>query len=523
MNDLLPRLILLLALLAAGSLIALRLKAPSPALLALAGLAVALIPGAPRIELQPDLILVLFLPPLLYADAFQTSWLDFRRWLRPIVMLAVGLVAVTIATVALTTHAMLPALPLSACVLLGAVLSPTDTVAVQAVIERLHVPRRITAILGGESLVNDATGLVGVQVAVAVVMVGDFDGVATGLLFARVAGLGILVGAVVGLLFARLNGWVREVHALFTLSLLSPYLSYWIADRLGASGVLAVVVSGFVVAWRIHSLDGTTRVELYSSWDKLTFLFNGFCFLLIGFSAPAIANARPEWVLAGLAVTAAVMATRIAWCVPGAYVPLALSPKLRRGEGGYPPLRGVTIVAWAGVRGAVSLAAALALPRTLPDGTPFPGREEIVACTLIVVLATLMLQGLSLQPLINALGIRGEEDTAGEVRGAREACLAAGIERLDAFCSETSCPIAVYHWRSLMDDELRTLRDADENARKAASTRLEVSNDVRRAVVVAQRQALLRLRDTGHINDKTYMSLLLELDRAHLSLAGAPA
>ncbi|MCC7011891.1 MAG: Na+/H+ antiporter [Planctomycetes bacterium] len=519
MHDALPRLLLLLALLALTSALAPRLRAPAPALLALAGLATALVPGIPRIRLEPDLILVLFLPPLLYADAFQTSWLDFRRWLRPIVMLAVGLVVATILSVGWAAHWLLPTLPLSACWLLGAILSPTDTVAVQAVIERLHVPRRITAILGGESLVNDATGLVGVQVTVAVVLVGGFDAVDAALSFARVAGLGVVVGLGVGALFARLNTLFRDVHALFALSLLAPYASYWLADLLGASGVLAVVVSGFVVAWRIHSLDGDTRVGLYATWDMLTFVFNGLCFLLIGFAAPEIAAADPAWVVAGLVITLIVMLTRMAWCFPGAYVPLFLSPRLRSSEGGYPPARAVAIVSWAGVRGAVSLAAALALPTNLPDGAPFPGRSEIVACTLIVVMATLLVQGLTLQPLIALLGIRGEDDTASEVRTAREALLAAGIARLDEFCSDHSCPISVHHLRSLMDDELRALRDADVEARKAASTRLAVSLDVRRAVVVAQRTELLRLRDDGGINDKTYTQLLLELDRAHLALA----
>ncbi|MCY3002742.1 MAG: Na+/H+ antiporter [Planctomycetota bacterium] len=523
MHHLLPRLVVLLALLAAGSLLAQRLRAPAPALLALIGVLAAMTPGMPEIELDPELILVAFLPPLLYADAFQTSWIDFKRWLRPIAMLAIGLVLATIVTVGLTAHEMLPHLSVASCLLLGAVLSPTDTVAVQAVIERLHVPRRITAILGGESLVNDATGLVGVQVGIAVVLHGSFDPAVAGLSFARVAGLGVLSGLVIGLVFARLNLWFHEVRTLFTLSLLSPYVAYAAAEMLGGSGVLAVVVAGFVVAWRIHSLDGDTRFELYSSWDKLTFLLNGLCFLLVGFSAPLVLEARPEWLVAGLVITLVVVVTRIGWCVPGAYLPLVFSPRLRKREGGYPPAKGVVVVSWAGVRGVVSLAAALALPMNLPDGTPFPGRAEIVACTLVVVLTTLLVQGLTLQPLIEWLGIRGEEDSVTEIRSAREALLSAGIARLDAYCSETSCPLSVHHWRELMADELRTLEDKDEATRKAARSRLDVTQDVRREVVESQRRALLNLRDGGRINDRTYMGLLLELDRAHLATASSPA
>ena len=521
MQAYLPILIALLGVLAAVSLSTRWLRMPQPVLLALAGGALALVPIVPRAQVDPDLILFGFLPPLLYADAFHTSWNDFVRWLRPILMLAVGLVAMTILCVGLVAHALVPGLPWPACFILGAVVSPTDTVAVQAVIERLRVPRRVTAILGGESLVNDATGLVGVQIGVAVALSGAFAARQLALAFAWVAGGGIAVGLATGLLFAAANRVVRDTSVLFVLSLLSPYLAFTVAHELGTSGVLAVVVAGFIVAWRIHHIPAEARVQLTATWDLLTYVLNGCCFLFIGWETPhviaEIAGGDHVGLLAaGLAVGATVILSRIVWIFPGAYLPLWLSPRLRQREGGMPPWRGVVLASWCGVRGAVSLAAALSLPRTTDDDNPFPGRNAILFCTLCVILLTLLLQGPTLSPLVRLLGMREDEDGAGEVKAARETLLAAGIARLDEFCTEVSCPIAVHHWRMLMADELTALRDSDEDTRALAGARLAVSRDVRRAVAEAQAEELLRLRDRGTINDKTYLALQLELDRKHL-------
>jgi len=517
-QEYLPLLLVLLTALAVVHLISTRVSTPAPILLAIGGAAIALIPGLPHLRLDPDLILVLFLPPLLYADAFNTSWIDFRRWLRPIVMLAVGLVAVTTFAVGVVTHALLPQIPWPVCFILGAIVSPTDTVAAQAVIERLRIPRRITAILGGESLVNDATGLVGVQVGVAVALSGAFVAGDVAFDFLRVAGGGVAVGAAGGLAFALVNRVVREPRVLFVISLISPYLAYVAAHTLGTSGVLAVVIAGFVVAWRIHQVPAAARVELYSIWGVLVFVLEGLCFVIIGLETPYLlsesGSSQGNILVAGLWISATVIVSRILWCIPNSYVPLFLFPGLRRREGGYPPFRSVLLVSWCGVRGVVSLAAALALPHTLEDGSPFPGRQEVITCTLIVILVTLIAQGLTLQPLIRLLGLRSDDDSASELCSARQRVLEAGIARLDAYCSETSCPISVHHWRTLMADELVTLRDEDDETRLQAESRMAVSREVRREVQRAQENALLALRDTGRINDRSYMKLQLELDRA---------
>lgn len=518
MADTLPVLVALLAALAVSAPIARRLRISEPIVLALVGLGLAFVPGLPRRPLDPELILAIFLPPILYADAFDTSWVDFQRWLRPILMLAIGLVAVTILAVGLAAHALLPELPWAVCFVIGAIVSPTDTVAVQSVIEKLRVPRRTTAILGGESLVNDATGLVGVQIGVAVVLSGAFEAGAIALRFAEVAGGGVVVGLLVGVFFSWLNRIGRSTELLFGLSLLSPYLAYWIASELEASGVLAVVVAGFIVSWRIHLIPATARVELYSAWGLMTWALNGLSFIFIGLEAPRLVResevgASSSLLVAGLVLSAVVILVRIAWVFPGAYLPLLLSPKLRQREGGYPPVKGVVLVSWCGVRGVISLAAALAVPVALDDGTPFPGRQAMLACVLCVILVTLFVQGLTLGPLVRILGIRGDDDGEVEVRAAREAMLAAGIRRLDAFCSETSCPISVHHWRTFMTDELVTLRDEDKEQRDQARARIAVSQEVRRAVADEQGRELLSLRDSGRINDRTYLQLQLDLDR----------
>src|SRR6266446_3336137 len=285
--DILPTFILMLGVIGMMSFLAQKAEIPAPVLLAVAGVVWSLIPPLPSLEIAPRVILSVFLPPLLYADAWQASWLDFRRWLRPILQLAIGLVAFTILAVGLVAHWALPSLPWAACFLLGAIVSPTDTVAVHAVLERLRVPRRATAILGGESLVNDATGLLGVSLATVVVLTGVFEAGRIGLSFARIAGFGIVIGAAVGLAAATINYFVRGTHVLFAFSLMAPYAAFFLAEHAGASGVLAVVIAGFVASWRLHFIAPESRVELYTSWEQLAFLLNALMFLYVGLETPA--------------------------------------------------------------------------------------------------------------------------------------------------------------------------------------------------------------------------------------------
>ena len=517
--EILPTLILMLGVIGTMYFLAPKVEIPAPVLLAVAGILWSLIPGLPSLEISPGFVLAVFLPPLLYADAWRASWIDFRRWVRPILQLAIGLVALTILSVGLVAHWALPGLPWAACFLLGAIVSPTDTVAVHAVLDRLRAPRRATAILGGESLINDATGLLGAGLALAVVLTGVFEAGRIASSFARIAGLGIAIGVATGLAAAAVNRRVRGTNVLFVLSLLTPYLACFLAQRAGASAILAVVIAGFVASWRVHYIAPESRVELYASWEQLAFLLNALMFLYVGLQTRVCLERAIETVpgIVGLAllISAVVILTRFVWIFPGAYLPLWLWPRLRRREGGYPSARAVTLAAWCGVRGAVSLAAALSVPAALRDGTPFPGRAEIIACTLMVILTTLIGQGVTLVPLVRRLGLSDADPTDVEVRRAREAMLAAGIERLDAFCSEKDCPIAVHRLRDAMVDQLASLRDEDAMARSKALERLSIADDVRRAVYQAQSAALLKLRDQGFVNDKIHQDLQLDLDRVN--------
>jgi CPA1 family monovalent cation:H+ antiporter len=513
-------LLVLLALLAVGHLLALRTRIPAPVVLALGGAALSFLPWLPREPLDPDLILFLFLPPLLYADAFDASWTDFRRWLRPILMLAVGLVAFTIVVVGIVAHACLPQLPWPVCFILGAIVSPTDTIAVQTILERLRLPRRATAILGGESLINDATGLLGVQVGVALLSSGAFAAHTAVIDFAIIAGGGVAIGIVAGVVFALINRHVRDSSVLFVISLVAPYAAFLAAHHLHTSGVLAVVVAGFIVSWRIQDVPSAARVEMYSTWSMMTFVLNGLCFALIGIEAPSLLMHTKiaegsDVLVAALIVSAAVIVARILWVIPMAYAPAVLPRAVREKEGGYPSFKSVILASWCGLRGVISLAAALSLPVSFASGELFPGRTTVLACTVVVILVTIVVQGLTLEPLVRWLKIPQDVDTETEVRKAREAVLAAGIERLDAYCSEATCPISVHRFRAAMEDELLLLREESEEERDMARARIAVSEEVQREVVRSQQMALLSLRDSGAINDRTYLDLQLDLDRTH--------
>jgi monovalent cation/hydrogen antiporter len=516
MNELLLPLIAVLGLIGLASITAPRVGLPPPVLMVIAGIVWALFPFLPPLEIEPHVVLSIFLPPLLYAEAWRSSWHDFRRWLRPILSLAIGLVAFTILCVGVVAKSLMPDLPWAVCFLIGAILSPTDTVAVGSVLSRLRIPRRLMAVVGGESLVNDATGLLGVQLALIVVFTGTFEAGTIAVNFARIAGLGIASGVAVGLLAIALNARLRGTAVLFVCSLLAPYVAFAVADAAGASSILAVVVAGFVASWRLDLIAPESRVDLYGAWDILTFLMNALMFLFVGLAIPY--RLGSDLLRVGLAISGVVILARLVWFWPAAYIPLWLFPHLRAREGGYPDPRAVFLAAWCGVRGAVSLAAALALPHTLPDGTPFPGRPAIQVAVLVTIVVTLIGQGSTFALLARWLRLPSEPTTESETRKAREAMLAAGIARLDAFCTEESCPIAVYRYRDVMTDRLAEVRELEESERKHATRRLEVSREVRRAVWQAESAELLRLRDAGEINDMDHQGLQLEIDRENADL-----
>src|SRR5439155_10843571 len=354
--------VLLFAAVAALVVAARKLALPYPAVLVLAGLALSFIPHLPQVRLDPNLVFFFFLPPLIYPAALFTSWRDFRRNLRPILLLAIGLVLFTTITIACVAHSIAPSLPWAAAFALGAIVSPPDAIAATSVIRRLSVPHRIEIILEGESLVNDATALVALQFAIAALMTGTFSLSQATLRFVWVATGGIAFGLLVGVVMRWVHRHLDDPPVQITISLLTPFLAYLPAERLHASGVLAVVAAGIYLGW--HSpliVTARYRLQAFAFWEIVVFLLNGFVFTTIGLQLPGILRSlRSESFVPpienALLVSAAVVLVRIAWVFPGAYLPFLLSKKLRKREP-MPPWENVAILAWAGMRGVVSLAA----------------------------------------------------------------------------------------------------------------------------------------------------------------------
>ncbi|GGF04188.1 Na+/H+ antiporter [Hymenobacter cavernae] len=410
---------LIIALLAVVTILAEvadRFKLPYPVLLVVVGMSLGLIPGLPRVTLAPDLVFLLFLPPLLYEAAWSTSWPDFKAARRPIGLLALGCVLFTTTLVAVVAHMLIPGFSWPAAFVLGAIISPPDAVAATSATKGLGLPRRVITILEGESLVNDATGLIAYRYALAAVLTGHFVLWQAGLQLVWVAAAGTGIGLLVGWGVYHVHRLTRNAVVDTTLTFLTPYLAYLAAEELHVSGVLAIVAAGLFLARRAAFIfSHQARLQTYAVWHTTTLLLNGLVFILIGLALPNILadmQADIPWWQAlsyGLLITLVVIIGRLLWVYPGTYLPRWLSRRIREREP-QPSLPLVTVIAWTGMRGVVSLAAALALPLTLGSGVPFPHRNLILFITFVVIFCTLVGQGLSLVPLIRWLGI-GPDDS----------------------------------------------------------------------------------------------------------------
>ncbi|WP_157369862.1 Na+/H+ antiporter [Zavarzinella formosa] len=391
------------------------LKIPYPILLVVGGLLLSLQDGAVNIGLNPDLVMLGFLPPLLYAAGFQTDWPAFRRSIRPILSLAVGLVLFTTVLVAWAAHD-LAGLSWPAAFVLGAIVSPPDAVAAVAVTRLVRVPRIITTLLEGESLVNDASALVALRIAVAVVAGEAFRIERAALEFVTVSVGGIAIGLIGAWVIVRAHEWLRhtrlgEPKLHIALSLSTPYLLYLPAERAGVSGVLAAVSAGLYVGWfGICNVRHNWCVEAKAVWGMVEFLLTGLIFLLIGFQLPVVLDALESRhsfpALCGHAaiISGVVIGARLLWMYPRAYLPRWVDRVVLGRDVAYPPWQAVTVVGWAGMRGVVSLAAALSLPTSTSEG-PFPDRDLILFLTFGVILVTLVGQGMTLPLLIRILGV----------------------------------------------------------------------------------------------------------------------
>jgi CPA1 family monovalent cation:H+ antiporter len=508
------------------ALVARQLTIPYPILFLVGGLLLGLVPKLPRVRLDPDLVFLFVLPPLLFPAALFTSWRDFRANLRPISLLAIGLVLFTTVVVAYLAHYFM-GLPLAAGFVLGAIISPPDAIAATAIADRLNVPRRIVTILEGESLVNDATALVALRFAVVAVVTGSFSLARASGQFVIMGLGGILIGLALGWLAGQFHKRVDDAPIEITVSLLTPFVAYLSAERLRVSGVLAVVTAGLYLGWRMPELlTFKTRLQGGPVWEMVEFLLNGFVFLLIGLQLPEVLRAlsseeisilRLSW--DALLISLAVIIIRILWVFPATYLPRLLFKKLCKHDP-YPKWRHVTIVAWTGMRGVVSLAAALALPLTIQDGSPFPGRDLILFLTFVVILATLVVQGLSLPPLIRWLGVKDDGSMEKEEREARLKANQTALSRLNELAeSDPAKADALQRLRVEYEDHIRQVEGAEP---ESAGTPLRLfSSEYERLsheALHVERRTIIELRNQDAISDEVLRRIERDIDLAEARL-----
>jgi CPA1 family monovalent cation:H+ antiporter len=508
----------LLVAVAGLALVAHRFNIPYPILLVLGGLLLAVIPGLPVVRLEPELVFLFFLPPLIYPAALFTSWRDFKANLRPITLLAFGLVLITTVGVGWLAH-WLTGMPLAAGFVLGAIISPPDAVAATAITERLRVPRRIVIVLEGESLVNDATALVAYRFGIAAVLTGAFSFAEASVQFLLAGGGGILFGLAVAWVVTRVQARLDDPPVQTTLSLLTPFAIYLPADRLGMSGVLAVVAAGIYIGWRAPEIvTARTRLHIAPFWEMVQFLLNGLVFILIGLQLPEVlkhlaVESKTTLLLHAAAICAAVILIRIAWVFPATYLPRCFSRRLRARDPA-PNWRPVMVVAWTGMRGVVSLAAAMALPLTLADGSPFPGRDLILFFTFSVILATLVVQGLTLPPLIRWLGVVDDGAHDREERLARRKANEAALARLREL-ENTVDREALEHHRHEYEDRIRQLTVCDPgDAPHAKRMHTAEHQRVLAELLVIERRTIIQLRNEQIINDTVLRRIQRDLDLA---------
>ncbi len=513
----------LLALTTALAFLARKAKVAYPIFLVLGGMALGFVPSLPEVTLDPQLVFLFFLPPILFAAGYFTSWRDFRMNLFAITLLAVGLVIATTTAVAAAVHALVPGVAWPVALVLGAIVSPPDAVAATAIAQRLRLPRQIVTILEGESLVNDATGLVLLKFATAAVVTGSFPVAKGALEFVLLVAGGIAVGFALGHLFVFLQRFLDDAILATTASILASFLVYIVAERLHVSGVLAVVVAGLLQGRYVPYIwSPSMRVEGTAVWQTLVFLLNALVFVLIGLQLPMILRGldRP-WpaVVDGIfAAFGAMVVVRLVWMFPGAYLPRLLSARYRKTHP-YPPWQAVTIVGWAGMRGVVSLAAALSLPLALADGSPFPARNFIIFLTFSVILGTLVIQGLTLPPLIRWLRVAEDRTAEREERHARLALAEAAIGHLDGKLDDGALHAHQVHpVRSEYVQRIRSLKGLDGGMPSAGLATVGSTKTLRQETLDVQRRQLLRLRDEEVIGDDVLHRIQHELDLEDMGL-----
>ncbi|HEX7558053.1 MAG TPA: Na+/H+ antiporter [Usitatibacter sp.] len=535
MINLLDAALALLALLIAASLAARKFSLQEPLLFVLTGLAVSFVPGLPAIHLDPQLVMDIFLPLLVYATAIEVPWRAFRANLRPIGFLGIGLVLFTTFGIAAVAHAIVPGLEWPAAFVLGALISPPDEVAAASVLQHLPIPQRLVVILKGEGLVNDVTALTIFRLGVAATVSGSFSLSHASIFFLAASVGGTLYGFAVGWVALRLRRFLDDPRLEVTVSLMTPFVAYLVPEHFGSTGVLAVAVAGLVVNEHSpHMISAETRLHAMPVWAMIEFLLNGVLFLLLGLQVKTVVSSVPQGsvesaVLVAAWIAAAIVVLRFAWVYLTIY-----SRWLWRRRDHAPveaPRRShVFLISWAGMRGAISLAAALAIPLTLPDGRPFPARELLIFVTFTVILATLILQGGSLPFVIRALGIEREGARERETQVAREfegrlEVIDAGIARLEELATAREIPeeVSVRH-RHQLEHARRTLRRQLAGQKDPAIEKIAEREHFSNAQAVdAQRAKLLQLRSDGKIDDDIVHRIERDLDEEERRLQGEEA
>lgn len=506
-------LLLLLCAVALGW-IARHFKFPYPIALVVGGLLLGLIPRLPQFPFNPQLILVVVLPPILYQTALLTSWNDFKANIRPISLLAIGLVIVTTLTVGAVFKLLVPSVPWAAAFVLGAIVSPPDAVAATAILSRLNIPRRVVTVLEGESLVNDASGLVIYKFAIAATLTGAFSLMDASLQFAMVSLGGIALGIVLAIVFIAIHKRLGDPFIEVLTSLVIPYVTYIAAESVHVSGVLAVVAAGLLRGrYAPEIVSAEMRIIARSVWNLFVFMLNSLIFILIGIQMSDVVEKLSRFTVGqlfglGAVITAVAIIVRFAWVYPFAYLPRWLSGSLRKDE---PMLRKreLGIVSWCGMRGIVSLAAALAIPVTLPNGSPFPQRELIIFLSFFVIAATLIGQGLTLPILIRRLKVGSKWNIHSEQQRVRAAMSETAIAAIDQIMNSEGAP---REWADQLRAEIadRIMLAAPDGIEH--TPRSELVTRLRQAVIRAERKELIRMWRENEISDEVMRHLEEILD-----------
>jgi monovalent cation/hydrogen antiporter len=521
--------VLLFVVVAAAAILAARLKTPPAILLVIIGVLLALVPGLPTIELAPELVLLIVLPPVIYSSAFRMSWREFRFNLRPITLLAVGCVAFTTVAVAAAAHWLLN-LSWGVSFVLGAIVSPPDAVAPLSIARTLGIPRRILVVLEGEGLANDATALILYRFAVAAVSANTFSmGAAVGTFAGIVVGE-IIWGTAVSWVMLRLRRWANEPRVEIVLAILTPFLAYWAPEHVGGSGVLATVTAGLYASWNGQRLiSSATRLQGVFFWDFIIYMTEGMIFLITGLQARTLVERMAHYSLRQLFVAAAVISAvviiaRFVWIFPATYLPRWLSTALRRRDPS-PPWQWVFVLSFTGVRGIVSLAAALAIPLVTLGGQPFPDRDLVLLLTFSVILVTLVGLGLLLPGVIRVLGLaqagqREQRADKAEEHAARQQAIKAVMERLEQLKAE----------RDLPDDIVTTLRTRhherlrhagrSSSAEEADRKYGELHDEIELLLIEAEREHINELFRVGKLKDEARRRIERELDLREAHFTG---